>query len=317
MIETAARDRFEQAAMTGTGDAGALARGLRHEVTKIGLRALAAKLLHVAVAAPVRMEEIYDEAANGWLRGALIGAQLRAPEPLAPSGAFWRVFWQLLEIPPFQRERASFTADTIRLAALLGPRLNTHASAAALAAPGVERATQAAGPAPDLEVDSLAAYGPSTLGGAVRLELAARGMDVGFIDLDALGLRSLPSPLEFVNAQALTYHAVWAVLAGYSRAQLDELALAAFQMGQFRHHHSALILGLTMATVAFDPPPGVELVLDSIFKGWAHGRQTPLLLGQDWTDLMPLPLEAARQALGVRPFPSPLQAAMRRLAARR
>lgn len=317
MIETSARNRFEVAAMTGTGDAGALAQGLRHKVTRIGLRALAGKLLHVAVAAPVRMEEIYDAAANGWLRGSLISGWAPAQEPLAPTGAFWRAFWRLLETPPAQRERVSFTAEAIRLAGLLGPRLHTHAAIAARTAPGVALATQPADRPPRLAPDRLAGFTPNTLGGAVRLELAARGVGDGFIDEDRLGLRSLPPPLDVVNAQALTYHAVWAVLAGYSRAQLDELAFAAFQMGQFRHHHSSLILGLTMATIAFDPPPGVELVLDSIFNGWIHGRQTPLLLGRDWTELLPLPLDAARHACGVTPFVSPFQAAMREWSALR
>jgi ubiquinone biosynthesis protein Coq4 len=317
VIDAATRSGFETMAMGGAGDAGALAKGLRRGATKIGLQALAAKMLHVAVACPARMEDIYDNAANGWLAGPLFTPRYRGREFLRPGPEFWRAFWALLDIPPAERRRGSFTLEAIRLAGLLGSDLTAYAAAAARQAPGVQDVADAArGRSARLSPERLAACPPHTLGGAVWLEMTARGMTGDIVDPERLGLSALPSPLDFVNLQAVQHHVVWAVVAGYSAAQLDELALAAFEMGQFRHHHSSLILGLTMATLAFDRPPGLELVLDCIFQGWTHGRETPLLLGRDWASLIDLPLEAARAQLGVTPFRSPLSAAMRRLGER-
>ena len=69
MVTTATKHAFEGMTEAGSGDAGALAVGLRREVTGLGLRALAAKALHAAVAAPERITDIYDNAAAGWLSG--------------------------------------------------------------------------------------------------------------------------------------------------------------------------------------------------------------------------------------------------------
>ena len=57
----------------------------------------------------------------------------------------------------------------------------------------------------------------------------------------------------------------------------------------------------------------MELQLDSIFKGWAHGRQTPPLIGVPWPELWDLRVDQVREALKVTPFDSPHAAARRQL----
>jgi hypothetical protein len=54
-----------------TGDAGALAVGLRREVTGLGLQALAAKALHVAVPRRSGSIDIYDNAAAAGCRAGV------------------------------------------------------------------------------------------------------------------------------------------------------------------------------------------------------------------------------------------------------
>ena len=100
MITTATQRVFENMAETGSGDAGALAVGLRREVTSLGLLALAAKALHVAAAAPERISDIYDNATAGWLSGPVFPPRLRTDDPLPISRGFWKAFWELVNLPP-------------------------------------------------------------------------------------------------------------------------------------------------------------------------------------------------------------------------
>lgn len=296
-------------AIAGSGDAGALAIGLRREVTSLGLRALAAKMLHVAVLAPERLIDIYDNAAAGWLSGAVFPPRLRTEPPLKPSAAFWRAFWKMMDTPVETRERVGVTARTARLAGLLPGELNARVAAAAAEFPGVPEAA-AQGLPKRFDLARLATAPPASLGAAVYRGVLARG-GVEVIDRDLLGLAALPPPLDYVNTEILQCHDVWALVGGYSPAPLDEIALAAFQLAQFGHQFSGLLVGIVMSEIALERPPGLEIVLESVFRGWTHGRQTPLLLGAPWETYWELPVDRVRAELGVTAFDSPFVAAMR------
>lgn len=309
MIDTSVRAAFENMAISGKGDASALAAGLRRNVTGVGLRALAAKLVHVAVCAPARLIDVYDGAAHGWLSGILYPPGTRNTKNDRPPEAFWEAFWQVLEQPAADRRRGAFTLATARLAGLLDPQINARVAATTADFRGVREAA-ARGLLERIDVRDLAGMPPSTLGGVVHREAMVRGQLGRILDPAALSLDTLPAPLGYLNARILESHLVWATVAGYSHAELDELALAAFQMAQFGHHYSSLLLALTMTTIAMERPEGLEIVLESIFRGWLHGRETRPLLGVAWSELWDLPIDAVRQSLGVTPFPSPLTAAV-------
>jgi ubiquinone biosynthesis protein Coq4 len=262
-------------------------------------------MLHVAVCAPVRLHDVYDGAAHGWLSGRGWPPATRNTKQDQPPEVFWDALWKLLEQPPETRRRTPFTIETMRLAGLLDPQLQARVAEAAKGRPGVKEAATAAR-RDCFDLRTLSAYPASTLGGALHREAAARGELNRLVTPEALGLASLPPPLDYLNARILESHLAWAAVGGYGATLFDEFGLAAFQAAQFGHHYSTLLLGLTMTTLAFDRPPGLELVLESIFRGWRHGRDTPLLLSAPWSDMLDLPLEAVRQRLGVKPFASPL-----------
>lgn len=309
-IDDPVRHAFEIMAVGGRGDAGALAAGLRREVTGLGLRALAAKLLHVSVCTPERLLDVYDAAAHGWLSGQVYSPSTRNTRGGGPSEAFWRDFWKLLEGAAADRRRIPFTRAAIRLIRLLDPQLNTRIAAAALDYRGVREAA-GKGLLEHLDVREFAQAPASHLGGLIYREAMLRRQQQDFIDPTEFGPHQMPPPLGYLNMRILESHLAWAVVGGYSHAELDELALAAFQTAQFGHHYSSMVLALTMATVAVERPAGLEIVLESVFRGWLHGRQTPPLMGVAWRELLDMPLEAVRQSLGVVPFASPLTAAVR------
>ncbi|MBX3484596.1 hypothetical protein [Phenylobacterium sp.] len=314
-MRAATKGVFETMAQVGGGDAGALAVGLRHGVTSVGLRALAAKTLHVAAAAPERMADIYDNAAAGWLSGPIFPPRLKSDDPLPISPGFWRLFWDLASLPT-TTPHAVIAERTLQLAGELDPGINPRMAATALECRGVAEAAAGGLPRP-LDVASLSQRRPASLGFLLSQELSHAG---GLADpfgppLIAL-LRHMPAPLNSINIRVIQTLPLLGLVAGYGRAGLDRAALGGFLMAQVAHHYSALSTAVTLGAMSVRRPPSLELTLDSIFKGWAHGRTTPPLIGAPWNDLMDLRLDDVRAALGVTAFDSPYAAARRALDAK-
>jgi ubiquinone biosynthesis protein Coq4 len=312
LVAAATQNAFEAMTEAGSGDAGALALGLRHGVTGVGLRALAAKTLHVAAAAPERLADIYDNAAAGWLSGPVFNPKLRVEEPLPISAAFWTAFWALVRLPDEERRKV-LAERTLQLAGQLDPRINARMAAAAAEYRGVAAAAAKAIPGP-YDLDALASCPPASLGYALRQEaLRPGGAAAPFGRNITPLLRHMPAPLNHINIEVLQSLTLWRVVAGYSPARTDQVAFGAFLMGQVSHHYSALSTAVTLAILALERPRGLEVTLDGIFKGWAHGRETPPLIGVDWAPLWRLRMDEARAALGVTAFDSPFVAAVRQL----
>jgi ubiquinone biosynthesis protein Coq4 len=70
-------------------------------------------------------------------------------------------------------------------------------------------------------------------------------------------------------------------------------------MGQFGHPYSALLTALVLATAAFQREAHVSFILDTVFLGWTHGRESPPLLAVDWEAVLDLPVAEARRRLGL------------------
>ena len=292
-------------AEVGRGDAGALAMGLRHGVTSLGLRALAAKAVHAAAAAPERMTDIYDNAAAGWLGGAVFPPRSRMPEPLPISAAWWKALWAIVS-PPFGAGRQRYAQQMMELAGQLDPGINARMAAAALEFPGVAEAAAGdiAGP---YDVEWLSQFPPASLGYALSQEILRPGSPAA--DPYWIGavpyLRHMPSPLNHINVTVIQSMPLWALVAGYTMRALDRVALGGFLMGQVGHHYSALASAVTLTTAATHRPENLEVVLDCLFKGWAHGRESPPLISVDWDPLWALRVDQVREALRITPFDSP------------
>lgn len=306
MLATAAtRGSLEKMAEVGHGDAGALALGLRHHgVTSVGLRSLAAKAIHVAAAAPERMTDIYDNAAAGWLGGPVFPPRQRTPDPLPISRSCWKAFWTIAA--PVNTERRLYADQMMRLAGELDPRINNRMAATAREFPGVAQAAAGEMPEP-YDPDELSEYAPASLGFALRQEiLNPGGLSAGPYWTDALPyLRHMPAPLNYINVTVIHSMALWGLVAGYSSRGLDRVALGGFLMGQVGHHYSALASAVTLTNVAVTRPENVEVILDSLFKGWAHGRETTPLIQVSWEPLWRLRIDQVRDALKITPFDSP------------
>jgi ubiquinone biosynthesis protein Coq4 len=305
MIEADARRRFEAMATSAGGDARALAAGLRRETTAIGLKALAALLVHAAVSTPERLAQIYDAASEGW-RGKKVMARpmaQRGPRPEPIPEAFWTGFWALLETPRGTLGAGGVTQRTAELAALAGPGLRDRLAAVALTYPGVADAARQGYPR-RFELSELARCPPDSLGGDFHRLIVENGFDLEVLDREDLGLAGLPPPLDYLNARILQCHDLWHISAGYRTTGLHEVAISGFQLGQFGHAYSALFLATVLTRGAFERTQAAPVLLDTILGGWTHGRESPPLLGVNWEALWDRPVEAIRADLGLTPYVS-------------
>ena len=124
------------------------------------------------------------------------------------------------------------------------------------------------------------------------------------LDRDALSLRDLPAPLNYLNARILQVHDLWHLVGGYQTTGLHEIAISAFQLAQFGHAYSAWVLAVTLGSASVEPVR-YGVLSGVIAAAWSHGRATPPLLGVDWPSVWAEPIGTVRERLGVTAFESP------------
>jgi len=295
-------------AEAGQGDAHALALDLRRDVTETRLRALAALAVHVAAAAPERMAEVYESAAAGWLGREAPPARPPALAPLPISPAWWKTLWTIAAPPP-GAGRQRYGERMMELAGELAPGINTRMATAALAFPGVAEAAAGEVSQPH-DFERLSQFPPASLGYALSQEIMSPGSPASDPYWTSVipYLRHMPPPLNHINVEVIQSMSLWGLVAGYTPRALDRVALGGFLMGQVGHHYSALASAVTLTTVAVRRPDNVDVVLDCLFKGWAHGRESPPLLRVSWQPLWPLRVDQVRESLRMTAFASPYAA---------
>jgi ubiquinone biosynthesis protein Coq4 len=301
------RTGFEALTAAGAENAAAkaLAARLKKKVDAAGLKSLAALWLHAAAAAPERVVGVYDAAAEGGLGSPVGGPPVRlldsSPEPI--PRAFWQSLWSLLEEAPRNLTAPNVTGRTAALAGVVSRNIEPRAARAALAYPGVQAAT-AQGLPRRFTLEALARCPAGSLGARFHSLIVDNGFDLEVLDRDALGLAGLTPPLDYLNARILQCHDLWHIVGGYRTTGLHEVAISAFQLGQFGHHYSAMFLAMVLAKSALHGL-GSPVLMDVIATAWAHGRESPPLLGVDWPAVWDLPVDQVRARLEIQAYASP------------
>jgi ubiquinone biosynthesis protein Coq4 len=178
---------------------------------------------------------------------------------------------------------------------------------AALAYPGVAAAV-AQGYPERFTLEALVRCPAGSLGRAFHDLIVDNGFDLEVLDREALGLKDLDPPHDYLNARILQCHDLWHLLAGYRTTGLHEVAISAFQAAQFGHAYSAMFLAAALSRAAVERPEAAGVLLDVILTAWTHGRESPPILGLDWPTLWDLPVEAVRERLGLATYVSPYPA---------
>lgn len=290
-------------AQGGDGDAAALAIALRRDgAADSRLRAFAALAVHASAAAPERMLDIYDHAAAGWLGRATPTQPVPAPQPLPISTDWWKTLWSIAT-PSAGPGRPRYAERMMDLAGGLDPGINGRMAAAALEFPGVAQAATGGAPAAH-DFEWLSQFPPASLGYALSQAIMSPGSPASDPYWTSVipYLRHMPAPLNHINVEVIQSMSLWSLVAGYTSRGLDRVALGGFLMGQVGHHYSALASAVTLTNLAVTRPDNLGAVLDYLLRGWAHGRETPPLLGVAWQSLWPLRVDQVRETLKIRPF---------------
>jgi ubiquinone biosynthesis protein Coq4 len=304
MIAAETRRRYETIALSGAADAYALGKAARagDMAAAIDLSALFARTGWIE---PAHILATYDAASAGWYGEAPVAADLTGGAHEV-SPALWSDLWDFLE-DESPIDAGGFTVRTASLARHLGPDFLPRAIAASKAFDGVMRAAEDGWP-DKFRLDDLARCPQGSLGREFHDLIVDNQFDLEVLDRDALGLRNLPAPLDYLNARILQCHDLWHIVGGYRTTGLHEVAISAFQLAQFGHNYSAQFLAVATANVSLKRPEGLGIIYEVILSAWRHGRATPPLLGVHWESIWHKPPEQIRDMLGMSAYPSPFPA---------
>jgi ubiquinone biosynthesis protein Coq4 len=269
---------------------------------------LAAALAGAAFAAPEHVAEVYDGAASGWLGAPVNAAAIPARNApvLSISAEFWASFWDAIDARE-TFDALGITARIVTLGLFLPPDFQEHAARASAAYPGIARIDAMHIP-PRVQLDDLARCPEGSLGNAFYRLIVDNKFDLEVLDRDALQLRDLTPPLNYLNTRILQAHDLWHIVGGYDVTKLHEIGISAFQLAQFGHSYSAMFLAFIAAVSAFGEPDGFALSMQTIFTAWKHGRETAPMMLIPWEEIWDQPTEAIRAEYGIVPYPTPFPA---------
>ena len=312
-VTSSERTSFEAAVLSGAGceDVATTVAKIR-EGDGDAARAVAAVAFHVAAVAPERLVEVYAALCEGWLGRRPSAAEVSSDGSEAGNlpPQIFSSLWEMVDDNELGKDPTDLTVRTAALAGLLPPELHRRVGAMAVAYPGVPEAV-ASGLPEKFQLADLERCPQDSLGGMLHSLVVNDGFDLEVLDRDNLGLRMLPSPLDYLNIRILQCHDVWHTVAGYETTGLHEIAISGFQMGQFGHHYSSTFLALVLTKPAFTQNTNVVgFMLDTILSAYIHGRETPPMLGVVWEEIWNQPLDNVRSITGIDAYTSPYEPAL-------
>jgi len=267
----------------------------------------AAEVGHIAFAAPWKLAQVMDRFADR--RGFAfpgpdaVGSWGTGRVPLAVPEALFTALWSIVDGAGGGRSALQFTQATAALGTHLDPGFRDAQLEVSRNWPGVADAAAQGWPEP-FTLNQLASAPAGSLASEFRTLIVDNGFDLEVLDRDALSLRDLPAPLNYLNARILQVHDLWHLVGGYQTTGLHEIAISAFQLAQFGHAYSAWVLAVTLASASVEPIR-YGVLSGVIAAAWSHGRATPPLLGVDWPSVWAEPIGTVRERLGVTAFESP------------
>lgn len=228
--------------------------------------------------------------------------QIRSPvDPEAPTW-YWRIDPALLREAAEIRRR---DPDAFRSAVLTyfgfggrddGPiieRMRAHSQGARILAQRTPL------PAGVLRPDLLKDLPEETLGHQYWAHCERNHIDPAFISEESQKVaREYPATAEhkFIYDRYRDSHDLWHVVTGWGLDMAGEAGIIAWTYAQTRNKGYLLIFLLNALMCA---KRGRFDVFRTCWKGFQHGRRTPLLLAVDWDDHLKRPIDDVRRDLGV------------------
>lgn len=314
MMKTDAQRAFEQLVT----DFGPLADTAALEIATRRARAgdvdatfsVAAAIARIGFATPEAAMSVLDCITAAWLdlvpgTLAMSEGQQAAFDGLATPGLvgpdFWDRFWDFVGNPGNSGDEV--TARVASLGASLHESVKARAIRVAETHPGAAGAATRPLP-PRLTLDVLGAQPEGSLGHAFYRLIVDNDFNLEVLDREAIGLAQMHPALAYLNTRILQMHDVWHLMGGYRTTALQEVGISAFQLAQFGHSYSGMLIATAAATSAFNSPEAFGLIMQVIAEGWLHGRTTPSFMAIEWETEWHLPIAEIRARHGIRPFES-------------
>lgn len=271
---------------------------------------VAAAIARIGFATPEAAMSVLDCITTAWLdlapgTLAMSEGQQAAFDELATPGLvgpdFWDRFWDFVGNPGNSGDEV--TARVASLGASLHESVKARAIRVAETHPGAAGAATRPLP-PRLTLDVLGAQPEGSLGHAFYRLIVDNGFNLEVLDRETIGLAEMHPALAYLNTRILQMHDVWHLMGGYSTTALQEVGISAFQLAQFGHSYSGMLIATAAATSAFNSPEAFGLIMQVIAEGWLHGRTTPSFMAIEWETEWHLPIAEIRTRHGIRPFES-------------
>lgn len=272
----------------------------------------AAAIAHVACVTPGAGMAIMDSLVTGWFGAAAAMAETppyqaamltRLGEAERPGADFWESFWQFVGNEGGMRSGEEVTADVAGLGANLPASFTALSEAAAVAHPGAAHAEMRPMP-PRLTLETLKQQPEGSLGNDIYRLIVDNSFNLEVLDREAIGLAHMPPALRYLNTRILQMHDVWHLVGGYRTTVLQEVGISSFQLAQFGHTYSAMLIATAAAKGYFTSPEAFALIMQIIAEGWQHGRITPSFMAIDWEKEWHRSIAEIRAHYGIEPFAS-------------
>jgi ubiquinone biosynthesis protein COQ4 len=148
----------------------------------------------------------------------------------------------------------------------------------------------------------LATLPPDSLGASYRDFTDAGGVTPqGLVAVSNHVMMDIEHPVAWFGRRIRDSHDLWHVTTGYGLDSLGEACLVAFSYAQTRSLGWAFIA--VGAAFKSRKAPVRQPYVAAIREGYARGKAARWLPAQDWTALLPLPIEDVRARLGLAPAP--------------
>jgi ubiquinone biosynthesis protein Coq4 len=264
------------------------------------LTEIATAFAHAAFCDPFSVVPIYDAFAAGWLGDAVDTVTFTGSTAVAPSAEFWSAWWQHFADRRSGRIPASdVTARVAALGGSLPVELAGPSEAAARTHPKSADAHLRPLP-PKLTLAELKAAPEGSLARDFYALVVANGFDLEVLDRSGLDL--LPPALAYLNARILQMHDVWHLMGGFRFTVLHEIAISTFQLSQFNHGYSAMLLAASITELTQMGQEAASPILQTIAEAWRHGRSTPSFMAIAWEKEWNLSIDALRDRHGITAF---------------
>jgi ubiquinone biosynthesis protein COQ4 len=148
--------------------------------------------------------------------------------------------------------------------------------------------------APPHNLDALLQCPPDSLGYIYAATLKQKGFEL--IDTSQI---PMDSEANYIESRWQQTHDIWHIVTGFEVSEIDEIALQAFYLAQFRLPLASMAIASSLISSTLLTPEDLPQLLQGIQKGWQMGIHAKPFIAQKWEEAWEKPLSQWRTQLNV------------------